>query len=207
MNKYLFFIELSDDITTITETQEEIITLFQPMNVDYNRIVLPQKDTHEVLAQLQQEQSALLNAIENSEIAISVMFSSAKTPSENTRNSKLKIYTADSTGNIFLNKLLRENSITDRSAYEVVVPDAPVWETLRIYYSQMQELEAFYSNGGQRIKNAHEILQKNTNEFNKLIHASNAEAINILLEYCSQNLKAEIQTQFDGDKYVFSSME
>ena len=101
------------------------------MNVDYNRIVLPQKDTHEVLAQLQQEQSALLNAIENSEIAISVMFSSAKTPSENTRNSKLKIYTADSTGNIFLNKLLRENSIKDSSAYEVVVPDAPVWETLK----------------------------------------------------------------------------
>jgi len=49
----------------------------------------------------------------------------------------------------------------------------------------MQELEAFYSNGGQRIKNAHEILQKNTNELNKLIHASNAEAINILLEYCN----------------------
>ena len=101
-----------------------------------------------------------MNAIENSEIAISVMFSSAKTPSENTRNSKLKIYTADSTGNIFLNKLLRENSIEDSSAYEVVVPDALVWETLRTYHSQMQELEAFYSNGGQRIKNAHEFYRR-----------------------------------------------
>ena len=52
-NKYLFFIEFPADINTITETQEEIITLFQPMNVDYNRIALPQKDTHEVLVRLQ----------------------------------------------------------------------------------------------------------------------------------------------------------
>jgi len=134
------------------------------------------------------------------------MFTSAITPSENTRSRGLKIYTADNTGKIFLKKLLRENSIPDSSAYEVVVPNDQVWETLRTYHSQMQELEAYYGTGGQRIKHAHEILQKNMNELNKLIHDSNAEAINILLEHCSENLKSEIQTKFDGDKYVFSSI-
>ena len=54
------------------------------------------------------------------------MFTSANTPSENTRSSGLKIYTADNTGKIFLKKLLRENSIPDSSAYEVVVPNDQV---------------------------------------------------------------------------------
>ena len=45
-NKYLFFIEFPADITTITDIQANIITLFQPMNVDYDKIVIPQKDTH-----------------------------------------------------------------------------------------------------------------------------------------------------------------